>query len=826
MLWKTPPLWKTLWTLPRPRRRALSRLPREAFVLVAIVVPSALVRSRRRFIVARAVVRETLPTLALAAGVTTFMLLIRALFMLAELLVSRGVSAATALRLLSLSVPNIVVLTIPIGVLFAALITSARWSADSELVAIQACGVRPTRIARPLLLLGVLLFAANFANYWLVVPRTNHALEQMTRRLSLSVGLSMLQAREFVENFQGYLLYVDRIAPGTGVWNGIVLFDINNPLEEQIVLARAGRFTANPAEGSATLVLEDATTHLLQPDHPERYRQNFNRSLEIYLRPKGPELDQRIRSGPTVTSSSELRARIASPDTSEADRREAAYELHKRVALPAAALVFVLVAFPLGIRNRRGGRGFGLTASVLVVMLYYVLLMAGEYLAASRKVPPAAGAWLPNLVLAGLASVLLLRARRAGGHHASQPAARAGWLRALRGRLARAPRAGRAPQPVARVRSGWTGQGRRLPSLGILDGYVIRTCLSFLVLVMLAVCVLWITVNLAENLTDISRNRPPAGVVASFYLLSLPQIFRDMLPLAFLIAFLGTTAVLERHNETTALKAAGVSLTRVTLPLLLVGLGLAVALFVLDDQITWRANRASQHLADIIKGKKVARSHRATDRLWLFLPDGRTLVNFMQFDPDTLALVRPSIFVFNDDMSLRTRHMARKAEFRDGRWVAEQAWSRTFLPEGRIEFVPPQPRPTELPLLVGQDYFGREYRKAAQMSFGELSEYIRNLRRAGYRVDRLRVQLHLKVAYPLTLVLLPWLSLSFAFQVVRRGTVMGIALALVLGMAYFAAMAFSTRLGEASLLPPLLAAWTPTVVFALLAVNRHTYLRT
>lgn len=246
-------------------------------------------RSRRRFIVTRAVVRETLPTLGLAAGVTTFMLLINVLFRLAGLMVSRSIPAATALHLLALSLPNIVVLTIPIGMLFAALITSARWSGDSGgLVAIQACGVRPTRIARPLVLVGLLLFAANLVNYWVVVPRTNLALETMKRRLMLSVGLSLLQAKEFVEDFQGYLLYVDRIDPATGAWSGIVLFDINNPLEEQVVLARSGRFTANPIEGSATLALQDATTHLLQPDHPEKYRQNANRSLEIYLRPKGP----------------------------------------------------------------------------------------------------------------------------------------------------------------------------------------------------------------------------------------------------------------------------------------------------------------------------------------------------------------------------------------------------------------------------------------------------------------------------------------------------------------------------------------------------------
>lgn len=112
------------------------------------------------------------------------------------------------------------------------------------------------------------------------------------------------------------------------------------------------------------------------------------------------------------------------------------------------------------------------------------------------------------------------------------------------------------------------------------------------------------------------------------------------------------------------------------------------------------------------------------------------------------------------------------------------------------------------------------------MSFGELRNYISTLRAAGYRVDRLTVQLHQKLAYPLSMVLLAWLSLPFAFRAGRRGAVGGIALALMLGMAYFGLLAFVTRLGEADLVPPVLASWSPTVVFALLAINRHTTLRT
>src|SRR5512136_1881368 len=95
----------------------------------------------RRFVLSRALVVEMIPTLLLATGVSTFLLVIRLLFVLADLFISHSVPPATALQLLMLGMPNILALTLPIGVLFAVLMTASRWSADSELVALQACGV-------------------------------------------------------------------------------------------------------------------------------------------------------------------------------------------------------------------------------------------------------------------------------------------------------------------------------------------------------------------------------------------------------------------------------------------------------------------------------------------------------------------------------------------------------------------------------------------------------------------------------------------------------------------------------------------------------------
>ena len=193
------------------------------------------------------------------------------------------------------------------------------------------------------------------------------------------------------------------------------------------------------------------------------------------------------------TGTGELLARVAAakgPKTEEA--REVLVELHKRVAIPAAAIAFALVGFPLGTRNRRGGRGFGLTISVGLVVLYYVLLNNGELLATAGKVPAGLGVWLPNLVLLALAAGLFRRASRAIKDEGGLVV----WPRFLRGLAHAVARAFRyLGAGLARLvgnrnhaRDGVNGEAPRLPlTVGVLDRHLLRQCLGFFVLVVIAV---------------------------------------------------------------------------------------------------------------------------------------------------------------------------------------------------------------------------------------------------------------------------------------------------------------------------------------------------
>lgn len=102
-------------------------------------------------------------------------------------------------------------------------------------------------------------------------------------------------------------------------------------------------------------------------------------------------------------------ARMKQMQIHATDKRIAQYrvEIHKKLSIPAACIVFVLVGAPLGIKARRGGAAAGFI-SVGFFLLYYLFLVGGEELADRRMMAPWLSMWLPNIVLGSGGAWLLM----------------------------------------------------------------------------------------------------------------------------------------------------------------------------------------------------------------------------------------------------------------------------------------------------------------------------------------------------------------------------------------------------------------------------------
>ncbi|NJL27031.1 MAG: LPS export ABC transporter permease LptF [Thermoanaerobaculia bacterium] len=358
----------------------------------------------------RYVFAEILGPLGLGFLIYTFILLLRVLFRSAEMIIRRGVPVDTVGQLLALSLPSIVVLTIPMALLFGILIAVGRLSADSELVAMRSCGISLFSLYRPILVLSALLAATNAYLMIKVVPEGNRSLQELRVEILQKSLAQQIEPRVFYSGWQDKVLFVFDVLGGTGRWNGAFLAS-SVPLEnDEVVVAQWGEAQADPDGEQILLRLENAYSHGVKFSTPERYDVIFHKEMDLQVSSNQHRAgDTAISRGPRELTLSELLERRRDRSLPKATRSQATIEIHKKLAIPAACLVFGLLALPLGFSNQRGGRSSGFAISLGVILLYYVTLNWGEELAAKGTLPGGVAIWFPNAALLLLGLHLLAR---------------------------------------------------------------------------------------------------------------------------------------------------------------------------------------------------------------------------------------------------------------------------------------------------------------------------------------------------------------------------------------------------------------------------------
>jgi len=285
--------------------------------------------------------------------------------------------------------------------------------------------------------------------------------------------------------------------------------------------------------------------------------------------------------------------------------------------------------------------------------------------------------------------------------------------------------------------------------------------------------------------------------------------------LAALVSTLVTLGVLAKNNEITAFKASGVSLYRLALPLLLAGAILAGSLFLLDDTYLPYATQRQDALRNQIKGRPAQTFYQPAHQ-WI-LGEKNKVYNYELFDSDHNLFGGLSVFELDPEtFQIRRRVFASRAEWVPNlnTWVLEGGWVRDFS-NNKVNYKPFQISSLE-ELSEPPSYFKREVKQSFQMNWRQLRSYIEGLQQAGFDTARLSVQWHKKFAFPLIVPIIIFLGVPFAFLVGTRGAVGGLALAIGIGIVYWATAALFEAMGGVGQLPALLAGWAPDAIFGFL----------
>ena len=768
-------------------------------------------------ILTRYILGEILSHTLIGCALFTFILFMRDLNHILEMVVRNSSTFTSVMEIFLFTLPNTFKVTIPMAVLVGILLGLSRLASDSEIIAMRASGLGIgyfVRVASIVAAAGTLL---GLVNSIYVAPRANQAILEMEQSLATSQASYEIQPRVFYEDFKNKVLYVQNVVAGTGAanWRQVFMADVtdrNNP----IITTAASATVASDTPQELLMRLRDSSEHQTVAGQPQTYNISTFATTDFPL-----TLSQQsdVHLGRLDTAIYALPMNLLLDRTHGPDPRRFQIELESRFSYPAACLVLMLIGVPLGVSSRRGGKSSGFVFTLLLVCLYYILSYTGIALSRQDKIPAFAGVWLANLLFAAAGVFLLWQMARGDT-----------MLGAITGWFSKAPKLTSAARTngkhfsvlLERLQPRTVRAGSRHAFPRILDEYVIREFLLTFFLVLASFVMLLLLFTFFELVGDILRNHIALTTVGEYLINLTPSMLYTITPLAVLIAVLVTFGVLNRNSEIVAMKATGISLYRLVIPVVSIAAVLAVGLFLFDEFYLPQANRRQEALRSTIKGRP-PQTFLHPEQKWIFgqpHPGEPGRIFYYQFfDPDRNEFANLSVFEFDPaTFALSRRIFATRAFWNSdsNSWVFQYGWQRDFTGANVTEGSYQEFKQTAF-AEIHEDpgYFKKENLQSQEMNFGQLRNYIRDLGQSGFDTMRLRVALWHKLAYPLTAIVMSMLAIPFALSMGRRGSLTGIAVAIAVALTYFVIDNLFGAMGNVNYLPAALAAWSPDVLFGL-----------
>lgn len=385
-------------------------------------------------ILQRCTLKQFIPPFFLAIIILTFVLLMDRLFLLADLLVRKGVPVVIVAEIMVMSLPFVVSICAPLGSLIAGVVSFGRMAQDNEVRVIRAAGIRLVRVFAPTALACVVLLVVMTGFNGYVVPEAQHRVRNLLTDVARKRPAMRIREGVFMDDFPGYMIYIGSIDERRSKVKNVAIFE-SKPRQgaPSFVTAPEGDITYTSDDRYMVLTLLNGEMHELSDDQNyrritfERHVINVQMDEEFIRRDREYRSDEEMALPRILRQVKQLdhealdlqqqtRKSAALADTSEPEKlrlnelqtrlrykrlESARYrvELNKRLSVAFSAFFFLLFGAPVGLLLRRGGIGTGFIVGLAFFALYYVLLLAGQNFADAGKLSPFVGMWLPNIIL-------------------------------------------------------------------------------------------------------------------------------------------------------------------------------------------------------------------------------------------------------------------------------------------------------------------------------------------------------------------------------------------------------------------------------------------
>ena len=349
-------------------------------------------------IIDKYIFKELLKLFIISTGALTTILYLDKFLFMAQMIVNRGVSFMEMTLMMAYISPAFLALTIPMGVLFASVITFNQFSANNEWVAMKTCNWSFLELMKPVACFAILAYIlANSVMFW-ALPWGNNSYKVLIYDIIKNRANIDIKPNIFNRDFKNLILLVKDRDQNSSL-KSVFIAKNNGTDPPQIITSDEGIISSNPEILKIQLKLRKGTIHELSKERGNYKTLNFDRYNILLSLPESERLEKKALVGHRELSLEKLKEKILDKRKKGLPTAGQEVEISKKFSLPFACLLFAFFGAPLGIKSSRSGKPGSFGIAVLVILLYYIAFIMTQNLGSIGQIHSYTSVWIPNFFL-------------------------------------------------------------------------------------------------------------------------------------------------------------------------------------------------------------------------------------------------------------------------------------------------------------------------------------------------------------------------------------------------------------------------------------------
>jgi len=346
--------------------------------------------------------------------------------------------------------------------------------------------------------------------------------------------------------------------------------------------------------------------------------------------------------------------------------------------------------------------------------------------------------------------------------------------------------------------------------MSIIYKYITLQISKYFGIVLTFVIGIYIAVDFFEKIDSFMEAGLPYSKILFFFILETPFVVAQILPICILLAVLIVFSLMTRHNEIVALRSSGIRIYYLFKPVVIIGCILGGLLFFFSNVIVpiTKAKSNQIWLREVRKESTVI-----TEEKNIWIKGNRLITHINYFNPKVKIIYGITVYRFDQGFQLIRRIDAQEGAFKQKKWFLTGIMEQNLDKEQGDYHITFRDQQVEALDFIPDD-LNRVAKKSEEMTYKELSAYIKKVETEGYDATNYRVDLYAKFAFPFICIIMCMVGTGIGVRgKIKEGMPVVIAYGIGTAFLYWIFYSFCLSLGYGGMLPPSIAAWIANLAF-------------